>query len=135
SRIASVRDMGSSRPQSDRPTRQVTRTDLPEQHSSVIDRFTRHLRAERGLSTHTVRAYVRDAVSLLGHVVGQFGDAATIVSLDLTVLRGWLAEQYEQRTARASLARRSAAARTFTSWACREGLLDVDPGPELAAPR
>ncbi len=55
--------------------------------------------------------------------------------LDLGVLRAWLAGLLEAGASRNTLARRAAAARTFTAWASRQGLLAVDPGPRLAAPR
>jgi integrase/recombinase XerC len=50
-------------------------------------------------------------------------------------LRSWLARQRSQGRARATLARRASAARTFTAWANREGLLRTDPGRGLASPK
>jgi integrase/recombinase XerC len=55
--------------------------------------------------------------------------------LDLAALRAWLGELRNGGASRSTLARRAAAARTFTGWAGRQGLLAVDPGPRLAAPR
>jgi integrase/recombinase XerC len=49
----------------------------------------------------------------------------------VTELRGWLALQHESGAARATLARRGAAARAFTAFAHRRGWLDTDPGPQL----
>src|SRR6266576_931626 len=40
---------------------------LPESMQAALDRFERHLGAERGLSPHTVRAYIGDVRSLLEH--------------------------------------------------------------------
>src|SRR5262245_33824832 len=40
---------------------------LPECMQEALDGFERHLATERGLSPHTVRAYVGDARSLLEH--------------------------------------------------------------------
>ena len=37
---------------------------LPDPMRSAVDAFARHLASERGRSTHTVRAYVADVVSL-----------------------------------------------------------------------
>ncbi len=56
-------------------------------------------------------------------------------SLDLTTLRGWLAGQHQAGAARATLARRGAAARAFTAFAHRQGWLAVDPGPQLGTPK
>ena len=56
-------------------------------------------------------------------------------SLDLTTLRGWLADQHQAGAARATLARRGAAARAFTAYAHRQGWLAVDPGQQLGTPK
>ena len=89
---------------------------------------------ERGLSDHTVRAYLGDVVSLLGHTADaqQPGDLADI---DLAALRAWLSRLKADGASRTTLARRSSAARTFTAWAARRGHLATDPGPLLMAPR
>jgi integrase/recombinase XerC len=96
---------------------------------SAVDGFERHLAAERGLSPHTVRAYIGDVRSLLEHAAGD--DLTALDRLDIAVLRRWLASQYRTGHARATLARRAAAARTFTAWACAGGWLSRDPGPLL----
>jgi integrase/recombinase XerC len=96
---------------------------------AALDGFERHLAAERGLSPHTVRAYIGDVRSLLEHAAG---DGVTAPDrLDIAVLRRWLASQYSTGHARATLARRAAAARTFTAWACAGGWLSRDPGALL----
>jgi integrase/recombinase XerC len=105
---------------------------------SVLAEFSRHLTAERGLSPHTVRAYLGDARSLLEHAAPDAagGPAGLDLSvLDLSLLRGWLAAQYAAGQSRNSLARRAASARAFTAFACSRGWLDHDPGPMLATPK
>jgi integrase/recombinase XerC len=82
-----------------------------------------------------VRAYIGDSVALLGHVAGNSPEQADIGRIDLTSLRSWLAAQHTAGASRTTLARRAAAARTFTAWAHRAGHLAADPGPRLAAPR
>jgi integrase/recombinase XerC len=106
---------------------------LPAALSSALAEFCRHLAAERALSRHTVRAYQGDIQSLLEYAARSgVGDPG---SLDLATLRGWLAGQHRAGAARATLARRSAAARAFTAYACRRGWLAVDPGPQLGTPK
>ena len=106
---------------------------LPVALSSALVEFGRHLAAERSLSRHTVRAYQGDVRSLLEYAWRcGVGD---LVALDLTTLRGWLASQHQAGAARATLARRGAAARAFTAYACRRGWLAVDPGPQLGTPK
>jgi integrase/recombinase XerC len=99
----------------------------------AVDGFARHLAGVHNRSPHTVRAYVADVVSLLDHA-HRMGHA-DVAGLDLAVLRSWLARLRTLGAARASLARRAAAARTFGAWAHRAGLVDADPGAALASPR
>ncbi len=109
---------------------ETSETGLPPEMAAALTAFERHLRAERSLSPHTVRAYVGDAGSLLEHAhrAGVQGPGG----LDATHLRGWLASQHASGAARTTLARRGAAARAFTAFAHRSGWLAADPGPRLA---
>ena len=97
--------------------------------AAALAAFERYLRLERSLSQHTVRAYAGDVRSLLEHASRQ--GAAAPEGLSLAELRSWLAIQHESGAARATLARRGAAARTFTAFAYRRGWLATDPGPRL----
>jgi len=102
---------------------------LPPRLAAALVAFERHLRAERSLSPHTVRAYTGDIRSLLEHACRD--GAQTPDGLGLAQLRSWLAVQHGSGAARATLARRGAAARTFTAFAHRRGWLAIDPGPQL----
>jgi integrase/recombinase XerC len=103
--------------------------ELPPALAAALAGFERHLRAERSLSPHTVRAYGGDIASLLEHA-SHHGVSAPD-GLELQHLRGWLAVQHESGAARATVARRGAAARAFTAFAHRQGWLPADPGPLL----
>ena len=106
---------------------------LPAPLSAALAAFSRHLAAERALSRHTVRAYIGDVQSLLEYAWRSgIGDPA---HLELATLRGWLADQHQAGAARATLARRGAAARAFTGFARRQGWLAIDPGPQLGTPK
>jgi integrase/recombinase XerC len=106
---------------------------LPPALDSARARFVDHLRLERGLSPHTVRAYDGDVEGMLRHAsrlrCEQVGD------IDVGVLRSWLAAQHSRGASRSTLARRASAARMFTSWANRRGLSPTDPGVRLASPK
>jgi integrase/recombinase XerC len=106
---------------------------LPEAMRTAVDGFARHIAAERNRSANTVRAYVADVIGLLDHAVRM--GAADPGELDLATLRSWLARLRTTGAARATLARRAAAVRTFCTWATREGVLTVDIGQRLASPR
>ncbi|MGW4484359.1 tyrosine recombinase XerC [Amycolatopsis sp. NPDC004368] len=111
----------------------AVREALPAAERALVTEYERHLTLERGLSPHTVRAYVGDVVSLLGFVTE--AEDRQVADLDIGLLRAWLAGQRTDGAGRTTLARRAAAARTFTAWAHRQGALRTDPGGRLAAPR
>jgi integrase/recombinase XerC len=102
---------------------------LPPRLAAALAGFERYLRAERSLSPHTVRAYTGDIRSLLEHACRD--GVQTPDGLGVAQLRSWLAVQHGSGAARATLARRGAAARTFTAFAHRRGWLATDPGPQL----
>lgn len=106
---------------------------LPPALRDAVDEFARHLAQVRNHSTHTVRAYVTDLVSLLDHAARM--GCRTPADLDLAVLRSWLAKQRTLGAARSSLARRAASARTFSAWAHRSGLIPADVAAPLASPK
>ncbi|MBM0259606.1 tyrosine recombinase XerC [Micromonospora sp. 4G55] len=111
----------------------ATHEALPPAMREAVDDFADHLARVRNRSAHTVRAYVADVVSLLDHAV-RMGCSAP-AELDLTVLRSWLARQRTVGAARTSLARRAAAARTFSAWAHRADVLPTDVAAPLSSPR
>ena len=95
--------------------------------SELISQYETELRVRR-LSEHTVRAYVSEAANLL-QFIGDYRD------LDIYQLRSWLALRQSQGHGRASMARHSAAARSFTAWLQKANYLDTDPGKRLKSPR
>jgi integrase/recombinase XerC len=94
--------------------------------------YRRHLESVRGLSDHTVAAYVGDVTSLLDHLHRYGGTSLT--DLTLPVLRSWLARLRSVGAARSTLARKGASARSFCAWCVRTGLMDTDPSARLAVP-
>jgi integrase/recombinase XerC len=108
-------------------------SELPAVLAAVIVDYAQHLRSERGLSPHSVRAYIADVTALLDHAARM--GRRDVAQLDLPVLRSWLARQASSGMARTTLARRAAAARTFTAWLVRSGRTESDAGALLATPR
>ncbi len=95
--------------------------------------FAAHLRSQRGLSEHTVRAYLGDLTDLFGFSARR--GRVTLDAIDLGILRAWLASMAHNRLSRATMARRAAAARTFFGWAVHTGRLAVDPSERLGTAR
>jgi integrase/recombinase XerC len=103
---------------------------LPAAFGAALSAFEVHLRAERNRSPHTVRAYLGDVRSLLDHA-GRMGHTE-LDAVDVRVLRSWLAKLNATGRARTTVARRASAARVFTAWAARRGLMAADPGVVLS---
>jgi integrase/recombinase XerC len=106
---------------------------LSEPNAAVLADYERHLRAERDLTAHTVRAYLADVESLLLHTqaLGRTG----LADVDVRSLRSWLAGQQTKGLARTTIARRATAARVFTAWAMRTGRTHADAGALLGSPK
>lgn len=98
-----------------------------------VEAFADHLGVERGLSAHTVRAYVADVEAFAG-----WAFRAGVSALDdvtIVTIRGWLGQMADRGAARSSLARRGAAVRAFFAWTHRTGRTAADPAARLASPR
>jgi len=98
----------------------------------ALPAFERHLRAERGRSVHTVRAYLRDVETFLSEA--GVGDDDGLREVSLADLRAWLGVLSRRGAARASIARTSASLRTFFGWLERTGRISTDPSLRLTAP-
>jgi integrase/recombinase XerC len=105
---------------------------LPAAFAGILEQYTDHLALERNLSAHTVRAYIGDVTSLLVHAARAHIETG---ELDLRTLRSWLALEHTKGASRTTLARRASAARGFTAWAHRRGLIAADPGTALTSPK
>lgn len=99
----------------------------------VVAGYERHLRSERGRSPHTVRGYLTDIHDLAARLTADGVTSWDEVSL--ADLRSWLAGLDDAGASRATLARRSAAARGFFSWAQRVGQIPHNPAQRLVAPK
>ena len=101
--------------------------------ATAVARHAEHLVHERGYSANTVDAYGGDLADLLRFATAAGG--TTVEALTLDLLRDWLYEGTQRSLARATLARRAAAARSLTAWLRSTGALPVDVGVRLRAPK
>lgn len=98
--------------------------------SEAVEVYTRHLVDVRRLSQATVRAYRSDLADMTASV----GDLP-LTEVDLEALREWLWAATRRGDARATLARRTAAARGLFGWAVEYRHLPTDPSLRLVAPK
>lgn len=108
--------------------------DGSDRYAAILEEYSEHLALERGRSEHTRRAYLTDLRSLFAFL-DERAPGAGLDAVSLPLLRGWLAAQAAAGAARTTLARRTSAAKTFTAWATRRGLLAVDPAARLQVPK
>jgi integrase/recombinase XerC len=111
----------------------VTEQAWPPELAAALGDYQRHLRAQRGLSEHTVRAYRADLAGLFDHL-GRLR-IERLADVDRRALRSWLARQQSLGQARATTQRRVAAARVFFAWAEQTGLVAGNPAAALKSPR
>ncbi|HEX4443272.1 MAG TPA: tyrosine recombinase XerC [Galbitalea sp.] len=95
--------------------------------------FAVYLTAERGFSAHTVRSYSSDLADLERFAATR--GIATTDGVDLELLRDWLWDGSKLGLAKSTLARRSAAVRSWSSWLARTGNAAMDAGTRLRAPK
>jgi integrase/recombinase XerC len=100
---------------------------------TAVDRFIDASVAERGLSTNTVRAYRSDLAAFCGFAAGQGTTTTDRVGLEL--LRDWVWHGSREGLSRSTLARRSAAVRSFSAWLESSELVEADAGARLRAPK
>jgi site-specific recombinase XerD len=94
--------------------------------------FATHLAEERGVSDNTVAAYLGDVTDLAAWC-GEFAIDPDEVTLQ--VLRRYVGQRRRDGLARASIARKRAALRSFFGFARRRGLVEHDPAALLDTPK
>lgn len=97
-----------------------------------LQAFLRFLKANRGLSANTLKAYAGDVGGCLHSLELRGIDDLREVTVD--DLRAWLAGRSRSH-ARSSLAREVVAVRGFFAWAHEHGEIVVNPAASLATPK
>ncbi|MCB2224914.1 MAG: tyrosine recombinase XerC [Actinobacteria bacterium] len=95
--------------------------------------YLERLRAERGLSGHTVEAYRRD-LSQFFDFAARMG-ASSLDGIDRLVVRRFLAHLATRGYAGRSAARKASAVRSFFADAARRGAVEANPAAGVASPK
>ena len=100
--------------------------------------FLAYLKLNRHLSPHTVRAYDNDVTQYLAFVASATGKKMSQLAprdLDMDSVRAHLAALNSAGKARASVARKLSALKTFVRYLRREDLIEHDPAARAVAPK
>jgi len=96
-----------------------------------IEGFLRSLRAERGVSPHTLTAYRKD----LARFAAFLGPELAWQDVDHLTIRNFMAEEFSTGLSKASVARNLAAVRSLFKWLAREGLVKQNPAKLVSTPK
>lgn len=94
-----------------------------------IEKFIRYLDLEKGVSSHTVRAYRKD----LDEFAESVGDMPN--SLDVIDIRGFIAAQIQKGLNRTTVSRRLSSIRSFFKFLYREGYMKTNPAKLVSNPK
>jgi integrase/recombinase XerC len=100
--------------------------------------FLAYLKLNRHVSPHTVRAYDSDVTQYLAWLASETGKKMSELQpadLDMTSVRGHVAELNRAGKARSSVARKLSGLRTFVKYLRREEIIDHDPTAMAVAPK
>src|SRR6185369_2532694 len=103
------------------------------QHTTIVEKavakFLRSLQ-ERNASAHTIKAYRTDLAQFAEYVGPQGWN-----DIDHVLIRGYLAQLYERRLSKTSVARALAALRSLYKWLAQEGEVQQNPAALVATPQ
>lgn len=105
---------------------------LPHHDDELLRAFEDHLALERRLASNTVAAYRTDLRQLMTFLAR---NRSSLARANHPLLRRFLAQQHTLGYARASIARRVGAIRTFYRWAVAAGRIGRDPSLLLGRPK
>jgi integrase/recombinase XerC len=101
----------------------------------ALAEYLRHLALEKNASAHTVKSYREDLTQAVGFFGQRAAAAAGPAGLSTRLLRAYLSWLHEQGYAKATVARRLAAVRSWCRFLCRRGVLKNNPADGLRGPR
>ncbi len=100
---------------------------------SPREEFLRHLRLERNLSPHTLRAYEGDLLRFAEHLGGE--DRLADGRVDAAAVRRFLARLHGEAYEKSSMARMLACLRTFYDFLLRQDRVAANPVRQVRTPR
>ena len=80
----------------------------------AANEFADYLQSARGYSKNTVKAYETDVLDLVEFAAKQ--SVTTTAQLELDLVRDWLYDADQRGLTKSTIARKSAAIRSFSAW-------------------
>jgi integrase/recombinase XerC len=99
----------------------------------AANEFADYLQAARGYSTNTVKAYETDVLDLAAYL-SKF-EVIQVAQVELDQVRDWLFAADQSGLAKSTLARKSAAIRSFSAWLKKNDFVEVDFAQRLKSPK
>jgi integrase/recombinase XerC len=99
----------------------------------AANEFADYLQAARGFSVNTVKAYETDVLDLATYLSKL--EVNQVAQIELDQVRDWLFAADQNGLAKSTLARKSAAIRSFSAWLKKNELVDVDFAQRLKSPK
>lgn len=97
--------------------------------NEYISKFLRHLETERAASSHTIRAYRKDLEAF-----SEYANCSA-EAIELTDVRGFVAEQIGKGLKKSTASRRLATIRSFFRFLHREGYMKTNPARLVSTPK
>jgi integrase/recombinase XerC len=101
----------------------------------IFNRYIQYLEAERNASPYTVRNYKDDLLDFLYFLKKKKIDPLNETKVDRHVLRDYLSELVERGIAKASIARKLSAIRSFYRYLVREEIIPKNPVEQVSSPK
>jgi integrase/recombinase XerC len=99
----------------------------------AANEFADYLQAARGYSMNTVKAYETDVLDLAAYL-SKF-EVTQVAQVELDQVRDWLFAADQSGLAKSTLARKSAAIRSFSAWLKKNDFVEVDFAQRLKSPK
>jgi integrase/recombinase XerC len=99
--------------------------------NEVVNNWAGHLRDNRRMSLHTVRAYEATGLRLIAFLAEHYGGAPDLARVEAADLRAFLAARRGDGIGNASAARELSAVRSFLIFASGEGAMPRIKGPRV----
>ena len=99
-----------------------------------IDSFIGYLKAERGYSACTLKAYGTDLRAFEEYLQG-VDESLSLLEADDDIVRRWVSSLMDEKKAASSVGRKLSSLRAFYSYLCNEGLVAVSPVQNVPSPK